>query len=71
MRPAFRLLITVVPVVALAACTVPTAPETSQKSCLDGKVPNALCVSRDWVNPLGDWVNPLGDDTLPKPPESH
>lgn len=63
MRPAFRLLITIVPVVALAACTIPTAPEASQKSCMAGNVPNALCVNRDFVNPLGDFVNPLGDDT--------
>lgn len=62
MRPVFRLLSTIIPVVALAACAVPTAPEASQ-TCLAGKVPNMKCANGDFVNPLGDFVNPLGDDT--------
>lgn len=64
MRPALRLLSTIIPVVALAACAVPTAPEESQTSC--GKVPSAKCANGDFVNPLGDFVNPLGDDTTKK-----
>lgn len=63
MRPALRLLSTIIPVVALAACAAPTAPEASETSCLAGKVPYARCASSDFVNPLGDFVNPLGDDT--------
>jgi len=65
MRPALRLLSTIIPVVALAACSLPTAPEASQTSCLAGKVPYTRCANSDFVNPLGDFVNPLGDFVNP------
>ena len=66
MRPVLRLLGIIVPVVALAACTVPTAPEATPIACQTSKVPGARCVNADWVNPFGDWVNPFGDDTTKK-----
>ena len=63
MRPALRLLGIIAPVVAMAACTLPTAPEAAPIACQSGKVPNGKCANSDWVNPFGDWVNPFGDDT--------
>jgi hypothetical protein len=64
MRRVIRLVSTVLPVAALAACASPTAPE-EPKACLAGKVPYATCVNPDYVNPLGDYVNPLGDYVNP------
>lgn len=65
MRRVIRLVSTVLPVAALAACVSPTAPSEEPKTCLAGKVPYASCVNRDYVNPLGDYVNPLGDYVNP------
>lgn len=65
MRRVLRVVITVIPVVALAACVSPMAPAPVSESCLAGKVPYATCVNRDFVNPLGDFVNPLGDFVNP------
>lgn len=61
MRRLFRVLSTILPVVALTACVSPTAPSPASTSCQSGKVPNAPCVNRDLINPLGDLINPLGD----------
>ena len=61
MRRLLRVLITVVPVAALAACVSPTAPAPAATQCMSGKVPNATCENRDYINPLGDYINPLGD----------
>jgi hypothetical protein len=65
MRRVHRLVITVIPVIALAACASPTAPVSSENSCPAGKVPYASCANRDYVNPIGDYVNPLGDYVNP------
>ena len=68
MRRVLRVVSTLIPVVALAACVSPTAPSTpdlTDQKCLAGKVPYATCVNRDYVNPLGDYVNPLGDYVNP------
>ena len=60
MRRVTRLVVTVVPVVALAACASPTAP-VSFDNCPSGKVPYATCANRDYINPVGDYINPVGD----------
>jgi hypothetical protein len=60
-----RLVITVVPVIAFAACASPTAPVAFDNSCPSGKVPYATCANRDYVNPVGDYVNPVGDYVNP------
>jgi hypothetical protein len=65
MRRVHRLVITVVPVIALAACASPTAPVSFENSCPSGKVPYATCANRDYVNPVGDYVNPVGDYVNP------
>lgn len=64
MRRILRLVTTLIPVAALAACVSPTAPAESSP-CVSGKVPYANCANRDYVNPLGDYVNPLGDYVNP------
>lgn len=61
MRPVLRVVATVIPVAALAACVSPTAPATDEAKCVAGKVPYATCENRDYINPLGDYINPLGD----------
>lgn len=61
MRRVLRVLSTIIPVAALAACASPTAPSPEAAPCLAGKVPYANCVNRDYINPLGDYINPLGD----------
>ena len=65
MRRVLRVVSTVIPVAALAACTSPMAPAPASTPCLAGKVPYATCVNGDYVNPLGDYVNPLGDYVNP------
>lgn len=65
MRRVVRLVSTLIPFVALAACVSPTAPSATSPSCTAGKVPYATCVNPDYVNPLGDYVNPLGDYVNP------
>jgi len=65
MRRVLRVVSTLIPVAALAACVSPTAPSPASTPCLAGKVPYATCVNRDFVNPLGDFVNPLGDFVNP------
>jgi hypothetical protein len=65
MRRLLRVVTTLIPVAALAACASPTAPTAESTPCLAGKVPYATCVNKDFVNPLGDFVNPLGDFVNP------
>ena len=65
MRRVFRVVTTIIPVAAFAACVSPTAPSSEEPRCLAGKVPYATCVNHDYVNPLGDYVNPLGDYVNP------
>jgi hypothetical protein len=65
MRRVLRVVISLIPVAALAACVSPTAPASESTACVAGKVPYASCVNRDYVNPLGDYVNPLGDYVNP------
>lgn len=66
MRRVLRVVSTLIPIAALAACVSPMAPaEATAPPCLSGKVPYATCVNRDYVNPLGDYVNPLGDYVNP------
>ena len=70
MRRAFRVVTTIIPVAALAACVSPTAPSSEEPRCLAGKVPYASCANKDYVNPIGninplaDYVNPIGRDTV-------
>jgi hypothetical protein len=62
MRRALRIVTTIIPVAALAACVSPTAPSSPETTpCLAGKVPYATCANKDFINPLGDFINPLGD----------
>jgi hypothetical protein len=61
MRRVLRVVMTVIPVAALAACTSPMAPEAAAPKCLAGKVPYATCVNGDYINPQGDYINPQGD----------
>ena len=61
MRRVTRLVVTVVPVVALAACASPTAPAAFENACPSGKVPYATCANPDYINPMGDYINPMGD----------
>ena len=65
MRRVRRVISTLIPVAALAACVSPMAPAPASASCLAGKVPYATCANKDFVNPLGDFVNPLGDFVNP------
>jgi hypothetical protein len=66
MRRLVRVITTILPVAALAACVSPTAPAPSAEvQCTSGKIPYASCGNRDYVNPLGDYVNPLGDYVNP------
>ena len=65
MRRVLRVISTLIPVAALAACVSPMAPAPASASCLAGKVPYATCANKDFVNPLGDFVNPLGDFVNP------
>jgi hypothetical protein len=60
-----RVVSSIIPLAALAACTSPMAPAPVNAPCLSGKVPYATCENRDYVNPLGDYVNPLGDYVNP------
>ena len=69
MKPVHRLVLIVVPVIALAACAAPTAP-SFENSCPSGKVPYASCnrngLRPDYVDPVGDYVDPVGRDTTRK-----
>lgn len=61
MRRVLRVVSTLIPVAALAACVSPTAPSPASTPCLAGKVPYATCANNDYINPYGDYINPYGD----------
>jgi hypothetical protein len=61
MRRVLRVVSTLIPVAAFAACVSPTAPSPASTQCLAGKVPYATCVNKDYINPFGDYINPFGD----------
>jgi len=61
MRRVLRVVSTLIPVAALAACVSPLAPAPETAPCLAGKVPYATCANRDYINPWGDYINPWGD----------
>jgi len=59
MRRTISLAVFVVATVAIAACSVPTAPRATV--CRDTKVPS--CLVKDYINPVGDYINPVGRDS--------
>ena len=61
MRRTLSLAVFVVATAAVAACTVPTAPESTV--CRNTKIPGACAVGKDYINPVGDYINPVGRDT--------
>jgi len=60
MRRTLSLVVFAVATVAIAACSMPTAPRATV--CRNTKVPGS-CLVKDYINPVGDYINPVGRDS--------